>query len=103
MRKPMPNPVIPIPEHVHQSGQDRVQEAYGADIHFVVRAIESKPKIDARDITILVLRFGLVDGKVHTYKEIAEYFGLSRQRVYQIDCRTYAMLRGAVKKIMFVG
>lgn len=42
-------------------------------------------QLKKRDREIIQMRFGLIDGKVSTLKEIGEHFGLSRERVRQIE------------------
>lgn len=38
-----------------------------------------------REAEVLRLRFGLTDGKTRTLEEVAEIFGISRERVRQIE------------------
>lgn len=38
-----------------------------------------------REAEVLRLRFGLTDGKTRTLEEVAEIFGVSRERVRQIE------------------
>jgi RNA polymerase primary sigma factor len=42
-------------------------------------------KLQAREREVLSLRFGLADGEAHTLSEVAQVFGISRERVRQIE------------------
>ena len=47
-----------------------------------------------RERKIVELRFGLVGGHPHTLEEVGEKFGLTRERIRQIEAKTLAKLRG---------
>lgn len=49
--------------------------------------------LDPREETILRLRYGFWDGETHTLEEIGEHFGLSRERIRQIEGRALRKLR----------
>ena len=100
MKKPMPNPVIPIPDQVDSACLALVREVFGVDIYFVTRAIDRLgDRFDERDITIFVLRFGLRDGESHSLRRVAKYVGLAASTVYDIDCHNFAKIRGALQEI----
>ncbi len=46
-----------------------------------------------REAGILRLRFGFVDGRPHTLDEISRIYGVTRERIRQIEARTMAKLR----------
>jgi RNA polymerase primary sigma factor len=46
-----------------------------------------------REAIILRLRFGLADGKVYTLEEVAEKFGLTRERIRQIEAKALRRMR----------
>jgi RNA polymerase primary sigma factor len=50
-------------------------------------------ELSPREARVLRLRYGLEDGKTHTLKEIAEKFGLSRERIRQIEREALAKIR----------
>jgi RNA polymerase primary sigma factor len=50
-------------------------------------------KLSPRDAEILRLRFGFTDGKDHTLQEIANRFGLSRERIRQLEKAVLKRLR----------
>ncbi|MDX2107930.1 MAG: sigma-70 family RNA polymerase sigma factor [Candidatus Melainabacteria bacterium] len=49
--------------------------------------------LNPRERSILELRFGLKDGKTRTLAEVAELFGLPRERVRQIEAKALRKLR----------
>lgn len=51
--------------------------------------------VDERERQILILRFGLKGGETHTLEETAQKFGVTRERIRQIELN-------AVKKIRYV-
>jgi RNA polymerase primary sigma factor len=46
-----------------------------------------------REQRILRLRFGLVNGKCYTLEEVGQKFGLTRERIRQIEARALRRLR----------
>jgi len=49
--------------------------------------------LDDREKTILMLRFGLDGAGERTLEEVAEHFGLTRERIRQIEARAMSKLR----------
>jgi RNA polymerase sigma factor (sigma-70 family) len=49
--------------------------------------------LDDRERMILTLRFGLDGGGERTLEEVAEFFGLTRERIRQIEARAMSKLR----------
>lgn len=52
--------------------------------------------LDAREARILTMRFGLQNGKTMTLKEIAARYGLTRERIRQIESDALTKLRNRV-------
>jgi len=48
---------------------------------------------DPREVRILKLRFGLDDGRTHTLEEVGQKFGLTRERIRQIEAEALHRLR----------
>lgn len=46
-----------------------------------------------REARVLELRFGLLDGRTHTLKEVGEKFGVTRERIRQIETEALERLR----------
>ncbi|PJF25187.1 MAG: RNA polymerase subunit sigma, partial [Phototrophicales bacterium] len=46
-----------------------------------------------REAHILQLRFGLLNGRAHTLEEVGQQFGLTRERIRQIEGRALRRLR----------
>ncbi|MFC4560917.1 RNA polymerase sigma factor RpoD [Nocardiopsis mangrovi] len=49
--------------------------------------------LSAREQRIIQLRFGLADGHPHTLEEVGREFGVTRERIRQIESKTLAKLR----------
>lgn len=49
--------------------------------------------ISEREAGIIKMRFGLEDGKPKTLSEIAEVYGVTRERIRQIEAKTMSKLR----------
>ncbi|MGH3276108.1 MAG: sigma-70 family RNA polymerase sigma factor, partial [Streptosporangiaceae bacterium] len=49
--------------------------------------------LSAREQRILQLRFGLTDGHPRTLEEVGQEFGVTRERIRQIESKTLAKLR----------
>ena len=49
--------------------------------------------LSEREADIIRLRFGLTDGQPHTLDQIAQVYGLTRERIRQIETKTMAKLR----------
>ena len=49
--------------------------------------------LTAREREIIVLRFGINDDHPHTLDEVGRHFGVTRERIRQIDAKTLAKLR----------
>ncbi len=54
---------------------------------------EVMSSLSQRESRILRMRFGLRDGKAHTLEEVGEKFGLTRERIRQIEHQALARLR----------
>lgn len=74
--------------------QDVAQPEELADVHLLNEALEELlGKLTPREARVLRLRYGLQDGQTRTLKEIAEKFGLSRERIRQIEQEALIKLR----------
>ncbi len=49
--------------------------------------------LSPREVRILQMRFGLVDGQTHTLEEVGRKFGLTRERIRQIEAQALMRLR----------
>ncbi len=49
--------------------------------------------LSEREAQVLELRFGLMDGTDHTLEEVGQYFGVTRERIRQIESKALRKLR----------
>ena len=49
--------------------------------------------LNEREAGVIRLRFGLTDGRPHTLDEIGRVYGVTRERIRQIEARSMAKLR----------
>ena len=54
-----------------------------------------------REQKILKIRFGLEDGVIHTLEEVGQEFGVTRERIRQIESKALEKIRvhGSIKKL----
>lgn len=60
--------------------------------------LDAAEEMNARDLEVLRLRYGLSDGKEHTLEEVGQCFGLTRERIRQIETRALNDLRQILRK-----
>jgi len=68
------------------------------DIAEAVNAVVDN--LPRREAVILRMRYGLDGGKTHSFKEVGDFFNLSRERVRQIEKQTLARLRSNTPAIL---
>jgi RNA polymerase primary sigma factor len=56
----------------------------------IERVLEGLPP---REVRILQLRYGLLNGKIHTLNEVGRKMGVTRERVRQIEAQALQRLR----------
>jgi len=60
-----------------------LQEQLGSVLH----------ELTEREQRVIELRFGLTDGTAKTLEEVGQQFGVTRERIRQIEAKTLAKLR----------
>lgn len=59
---------------------------------------EALAELGERERQLMILRFGLDDGRPHSLEEVGQVFGVTRERVRQIESKTLAKLRGPLSR-----
>jgi len=59
---------------------------------------EALDELNERERAVVRLRFGLEDGQAHTLEEVGREFGVTRERIRQIESKTLAKLRQPYRK-----
>jgi RNA polymerase primary sigma factor len=54
---------------------------------------EARGELSDREKEVVKLRFGLIDGQARTLEEVGKEFGVTRERIRQIEAKTLAKLR----------
>jgi RNA polymerase sigma factor (sigma-70 family) len=90
----------PVGEEGDTTLGELIADASAADPDASVAADDARTRIervlsglDERDRKILELRFGFVDGEPRTLDEIGQVFGMSRERIRQLEKQALARLR----------
>lgn len=84
----IPDDRIPEPQEIVASKQ--MAEAVNAVVD----------ELPSREAVILRMRYGLNGGRPHSFKEVGDFFNLSRERVRQIEKQTLARLRSVTPAVL---
>jgi RNA polymerase primary sigma factor len=55
--------------------------------------LEALSELNEREQKVVMMRFGLEDGQIRTLEEVGKEFGVTRERIRQIESKTLAKLR----------
>ena len=55
--------------------------------------LEALDELNDREKEVVRMRFGLIDGRARTLEEVGREFGVTRERIRQIESKTLAKLR----------
>ena len=60
-------------------------------------------ELNERERQVIIMRFGLEDGKVRTLEEVGDYFKVTRERIRQLETKALAKLRQPARARRFEG
>jgi RNA polymerase primary sigma factor len=81
-----------LADFIEDSGADAPAEV--ATKKMLAAAVEEAlDELSDREKEVVRLRFGLVDGQARTLEEVGKEFGVTRERIRQIEAKTLAKLR----------
>jgi RNA polymerase primary sigma factor len=81
-----------LADFIEDSGADSPAEV--ATRRMLARAVEEAlGELSEREKEVVKLRFGLEDGQARTLEEVGKEFGVTRERIRQIEAKTLAKLR----------
>ena len=55
--------------------------------------LKAVDKLNDREAAILKMRYGLENGEAHTLEEVGQHFGITRERVRQIEIKALRKLK----------
>jgi RNA polymerase sigma factor (sigma-70 family) len=89
--------------HEQSEWQQIVQMVFGAAAKPKVSdPREIRFNISARDLEVIRLRYGLDDGQERTLEEVGQHFNLTRERIRQLEKRTWEKLRPILRQMGIV-
>jgi RNA polymerase primary sigma factor len=81
-----------LADFIEDSGADAPAEV--ATRRMLAQAVEEAlGELSDREKEVVKLRFGLIDGQARTLEEVGKEFGVTRERIRQIEAKTLAKLR----------
>jgi len=89
----------PVGEDDSQLGDFLADENAERPVDVAARAMLSNDVLEAldelndREKEVVRMRFGLIDGRARTLEEVGRAFGVTRERIRQIESKTLAKLR----------
>jgi len=67
------------------------------------RITEVLRSLTPREREVIELRFGLKDGQPRTLDEVAQCYGITRERIRQIEARSLSKLRQPIRSSRLTG
>ena len=93
-----------IGEFVKSETEETLEEIIlnKAYIEEMMQLIEEAPRVSRKDKQIIYERYGLTDGREKTLEEVGQIYGVTRERIRQIEARTFRLLKAYIttKKLM---
>lgn len=65
-------------------------------IERMMKYIEQAPHVSPRDRSIIYERYGVTDGRPKTLEEVGKIYGVTRERIRQIEAKTFRKLKSYI-------
>lgn len=85
-----------IEDEKYKQRIDIIGDISNIDLFYIKKVLNEameSTNIDERDREIIKLRYGIIDGECHTLQDIGDRYGLTRERIRQIEEKTLSKLR----------
>ena len=75
------------------SAEDKSTEEIIDDAELKIQINKVLSTLEPRERKVIIMRFGLFDNRIHTLEEIGNSFGITRERIRQIEAKALRKLR----------
>lgn len=80
-------------EHFIPDTRDNYAEVMQSDLSHSLFEVINRANLDERSIEVLKYRFGFYDGRVYTLEEVGQIYGVTRERIRQIENKALKKIR----------
>ena len=81
-----------------ENAQSPEDSAMSSSISEDLKEVFEKAKLTEREKGIIILRFGILDGRPRTLEEVGKVFNVTRERIRQVEVKALRKLRKPANK-----